>query len=48
MAQSEWVRWGGLAAMGAQVLAILYFLLSLAAGKGVNWAQSHRFSRPER
>jgi len=34
MAQSEWVRWGGLAAMGAGALAILYFLLSLAAGKG--------------
>ena len=34
MAQSEWVRWGGLAAMGAGALAILYFLLGFAAGKG--------------
>src|SRR5215204_3068568 len=34
MARSEWVRWGGLAAMGAGALAILYFLLSLATGKG--------------
>ena len=34
MAQSEWVRWGGLAAMGAGVLAIVYSLLGFAAGKG--------------
>ena len=34
MARSEWVRWGGLAALGAGALAILYFLLSLATGKG--------------
>ena len=34
MARSEWVRWGGLAALGAGALAILYFLLSLAVGKG--------------
>ena len=34
MARSEWVRWGSLAALGAGALAILYFLLSLAVGKG--------------
>ena len=34
MAPSEWVRWGGLAAMGAGLLAILYFLLGLAVDKG--------------
>jgi len=34
MAQSDWVRWGGLAAMGAGVLAIVYSLLGSAAGKG--------------
>ena len=34
MAQSDWVRWGGLAAMGAGVLAIVYSLLGFAAGKG--------------
>jgi hypothetical protein len=34
MARSEWVRWGGLAALGTGALAILYFLLSLAVGKG--------------
>ena len=34
MAQSEWVRWGGLAAMGAGLLAIVYSLLGYAAGKG--------------
>ena len=34
MAQSDWVRWGGLAAMGAGLLAIVYSLLGFAAGKG--------------
>ena len=34
MAQSDWVRWGGLAAMGAGLLAIVYSLLGYAAGKG--------------
>src|ERR671921_2523850 len=29
-----WVRWGGLAAMGAGLLAIVYSLLGFAAGKG--------------
>ena len=34
MAQSDWVRWGGLAAIGAGALAIVYLLLGLAVGKG--------------
>ena len=34
MAQSDWVRWGALAAMGAGLLAIVYSLLGYAAGKG--------------
>ena len=34
MSSSDLIRWGGLAAMGAGVLFILYSLLSLAAGKG--------------
>ena len=34
MAESDLVRWGGLAAIGAGVLFILYFLLGLATGKG--------------
>jgi hypothetical protein len=34
MAQSDWVRWGGLAAMAAGVLAIVYGLLSFAVGQG--------------
>jgi hypothetical protein len=34
MAQSDWVRWGALAAMGAGLLAIVYSLLGFAAGKG--------------
>jgi len=34
MAQSEWVRWGGLAAMGGGVLFIVYSLLAVATGKG--------------
>jgi hypothetical protein len=34
MAQSDWVRLGGLAAMGAGLLAIVYSLLGYAAGKG--------------
>jgi len=34
MAQLDWVRWGGLAAMGAGLLAIVYSLLGYAAGKG--------------
>ena len=34
MAQSEWVRWGGLAAIAAGVLAIVYLLLGVAVGKG--------------
>jgi len=34
MAQADWVRWGGLAAMGAGLLAIVYSLLGFAAGKG--------------
>jgi len=34
MAQSEWVRWGGLAGMGGGVLFIVYSLLGVAIGKG--------------
>ncbi len=34
MAQSDWVRWGALAAMGAGLLAIVYSLLGFAVGKG--------------
>ncbi len=34
MAESNLVRWGGLAAVGAGVLYILYFLIGLATGKG--------------
>ena len=34
MAQADLVRWGGLAAMGSGVLTLLYFLISLATGKG--------------
>ncbi|MCA1729106.1 MAG: hypothetical protein LC751_06775 [Actinobacteria bacterium] len=34
MAQSDWVRWGGLAAMAAGVLAIIYGLLSFAISQG--------------
>ena len=34
MAQSEWLRWGGLAAIAAGVLAIVYLLLGVAVGKG--------------
>lgn len=34
MAESDLVRWGGLAAMGAGLLAIVYGLLGFAAGKG--------------
>src|SRR5215203_5948832 len=34
MAASDLVRWGGLAAMGAGLLAIVYGLLAFAAGKG--------------
>ncbi|MCA1729866.1 MAG: hypothetical protein LC751_10820 [Actinobacteria bacterium] len=34
MAESNLVRWGGLAAIGAGVLFVLYFLLGLATGKG--------------
>ena len=34
MAQSDWVRRGALAAMGAGLLAIVYSLLGFAAGKG--------------
>ncbi len=51
MARSEWVRWGGLAALGAGALAILYFLLSLAVGKGdqpgpwISWTSLRWFSK---
>src|SRR5215204_3268042 len=34
MASSDLVRWGGLAAMGAGVLFIVYSLLGVAVGKG--------------
>ena len=34
MAESNLVRWCGLAAIGAGVLFVLYFLLGLAMGKG--------------
>ena len=34
MAASDLIRWGGLAAMGAGLLAIVYGLLSFATGKG--------------
>src|SRR5215210_1118396 len=34
MAQSEWVRWGGLAAIGGGVLFLVYSLLGVATGKG--------------
>ena len=34
MAASDLVRWGGLAAMGAGLLAVVYGLLAFAAGKG--------------
>jgi len=34
MSSSELIRWGGLAAMGAGVLFLLYSPLSLATGKG--------------
>ena len=34
MSSSDLIRWGGLAAMGAGLLAIVYFLLGLAVGKG--------------
>ena len=34
MSSADLVRWGGLAAIGAGVLAIAYGLLSLATGKG--------------
>ncbi len=34
MSSSDLIRWGGLAAMGAGLLAIVYFLLGFAVGKG--------------
>jgi hypothetical protein len=34
MSSSDLIRWGGLAAMGAGLLAIVYGLLSFAVGKG--------------
>ena len=34
MAASDLIRWGGLAAMGAGILAIVYGLLGFATGKG--------------
>ena len=34
MAASDLIRWGGLAAMGAGLLAIVYGLLGFATGKG--------------
>ncbi len=34
MVDSDWIRWGGLAAMGAGILAIVYGLLGFATGKG--------------
>ena len=34
MSSSDLIRWGGLAAMGAGILAIVYGLLGFATGKG--------------
>ena len=34
MSSSDFIRWGGLAAIGAGVLFIVYTLLGVAAGKG--------------
>ena len=34
MSSSDLIRWGGLAAIGAGILAIVYGLLSFATGKG--------------
>jgi hypothetical protein len=34
MERSDWIRWGGLAAIAAGILAIVYLLLGLAVGKG--------------